>query len=190
MSSLWTCLGMWNCGWVFVSGEGAEWWVTGCLCLWIGSFCLWIGVSVWGKSGTEGDWVFVPIMDWMFVTMDWRFVTVDWEFCVWRFGVRVKFFQLDLRPGALLFNAGFKEQVFSPKPWKKIWRRSVLSFTKKTQIRTFKSVNDVTEPKARLLLITSYKLLTGYKSVYNFRKPWFPKAWNWLYPVNSFLTGN
>jgi len=32
--------------------------------------------------------------------------------------------------GALLFNAGCNEQVLSPKPWKKFWRRSVLSFEK------------------------------------------------------------
>jgi len=31
--------------------------------------------------------------------------------------------------------------------------------------------NDVTEPKARLLLITSSKLLIGFKSVSNFWKP-------------------
>jgi len=40
----------------------------------------------------------------------------------------------------LLFNAGCTEQVvFFPKPWKKNWCRSVLSFSKKTQKRTFKS---------------------------------------------------
>jgi len=33
----------------------------------------------------------------------------------------------------LLFNAGSKEHVFSPKPWKKNWFRSVLSFSRKTQ---------------------------------------------------------
>jgi len=32
----------------------------------------------------------------------------------------------------LLFNAGCNEQVFSPKPWKKIWHRSVFSFSRKT----------------------------------------------------------
>jgi len=39
----------------------------------------------------------------------------------------------DQRPGALLFNAGCNEQVFSFKPWKIIWRRFVLSFSRKTQ---------------------------------------------------------
>jgi len=31
----------------------------------------------------------------------------------------------------VLFTKGCNEQVFSPEPWKKIWRRSVLSFSKK-----------------------------------------------------------
>jgi len=30
----------------------------------------------------------------------------------------------------LLFNAGCNEQVLSPKPWKLIWRKSVLSFSR------------------------------------------------------------
>jgi len=38
-----------------------------------------------------------------------------------------------LRPDALLFNAGCDEQMFSPKPRKKFGRRSVLSFSRKTQ---------------------------------------------------------
>jgi len=33
----------------------------------------------------------------------------------------------------MLFNADCNEQVFSPQPWKKIWRRFVLSFSRKTQ---------------------------------------------------------
>jgi len=36
----------------------------------------------------------------------------------------------------LLFNAGYNEQVLSPKPWNKIWCKSVLSFSRK---RTFNS---------------------------------------------------
>jgi len=38
------------------------------------------------------------------------------------------------KPGAVCFNAD--KQVFSPKPCKKFWRRSVLSFSRKTQKRT------------------------------------------------------
>jgi len=38
------------------------------------------------------------------------------------------------RPGALLFNADCNEKVFSPKPWKKFWRKSVLSFSRKTHL--------------------------------------------------------
>jgi len=39
----------------------------------------------------------------------------------------------------LLFNADHNEQVFSPKPRKKNWHRSVLSFSRKRQKRTFNS---------------------------------------------------
>jgi len=49
--------------------------------------------------------------------------------------------------GALLFNAGCNEQVFSPE---KIWHKSVLTFLKKMQKNTHLiSKNDVNQPKAR-----------------------------------------
>jgi len=54
--------------------------------------------------------------------------------------------------GAVLFNTGCNEQVFSPKCWKKNWRRLVLSFSRKTQkTHTLIPKNDVNEPKARRL---------------------------------------
>jgi len=53
------------------------------------------------------------------------------------------------RPSVLLFTAGCNEHVFSPNPWKKIWRRFVLSFSRKMHTLILK--NDVTKPKARLL---------------------------------------
>jgi len=55
-------------------------------------------------------------------------------------------------PGALLFNAGWNEQVVSLKPEKKL-HRSVLSFSRKTQKMHayFIFENDVTESKARRL---------------------------------------
>jgi len=61
---------------------------------------------------------------------------------------------------------------------------------RKTQKCTLKSEKWCHRAKGLATLITSYKLLTGYKSISNFRKPWFPKAWNWLHPVNSRLTDN
>jgi len=38
-----------------------------------------------------------------------------------------------LNASAVLFNEGYNEQKFCPKLWKKIWRRSVLSLSRKTQ---------------------------------------------------------
>jgi len=37
----------------------------------------------------------------------------------------------------MLFNAGCNKQVFSSKPWKNFWCRSILSFSRKTH--TFNS---------------------------------------------------
>jgi len=37
----------------------------------------------------------------------------------------------NLKVGCIAFQSGCNEQVFSSKSWKKIWRRSVLSFSKK-----------------------------------------------------------
>jgi len=37
-----------------------------------------------------------------------------------------------MKHSAVFFNAGCNEQLFSPKPWK-YWRRSVLSFSRRTQ---------------------------------------------------------
>jgi len=46
---------------------------------------------------------------------------------------------LPLKRGAEFFNAGCIEQVFSLKSWKKIWRRSVLSFSRKRNYAYFNS---------------------------------------------------
>jgi len=45
----------------------------------------------------------------------------------------LKCLKMILKTGCMLFNARCNEQVFSPKPWKKNWRRFVLSFSRKTQ---------------------------------------------------------
>jgi len=37
------------------------------------------------------------------------------------------------RPVVVFFTAGYNGQAFTPKPWKNIWRRSILSFLRKTQ---------------------------------------------------------
>jgi len=42
-----------------------------------------------------------------------------------------------LKAGCIAFQCSCNEQVFYPKPWKKIWLRSVLSFSRRTQKRTF-----------------------------------------------------
>jgi len=51
----------------------------------------------------------------------------------------------------LLFNAGCKKQVFSPKPRKKWAQIRLVVFEKKAKKHTLIPKNDVTEPKARLL---------------------------------------
>jgi len=64
----------------------------------------------------------------------------------------------NLKVGAVLFNASCNELVFSPKSWKKFWRRSVLSFSRKTRNAHFNSekwCHRTEGEKARLLLITS-----------------------------------
>jgi len=45
----------------------------------------------------------------------------------------------DLKFGAVFFNADCNEQMFSPKSWKKNWRRSVLSFREYTKTVHFNS---------------------------------------------------
>jgi len=59
---------------------------------------------------------------------------VNLIFPTWFTGVDNHIYFLTKRSGALLFNAGCNEQVFS-KSWKKIWHRSVLSFS-----RTWKKI--------------------------------------------------
>jgi len=45
----------------------------------------------------------------------------------------------------VLFYTGYNKQVFSSKPWKKNWRRSVLTFSRKMHILIPKNV--ITESK-------------------------------------------
>jgi len=54
------------------------------------------------------------------------------------------------RPGAEFFNAGCKEQVFSPKPRKKLTQIHLVIFRKMQKPHTLNPKNDITEPKARL----------------------------------------
>jgi len=49
----------------------------------------------------------------------------------------------------MLFNAGCNKQVFAPKFWKKIWRRSVLSISRKTQ-KTHSLIPKMASPSRRL----------------------------------------
>jgi len=53
----------------------------------------------------------------------------------------------------MLFNAGCKQQVFSPKPWKKFGADPSCRFWKKKTQKTHTLIpkNDVTDPKAKLL---------------------------------------
>jgi len=56
-----------------------------------------------------------------------------------------------LKPGAVFFNAGCNDQVFSPKPSKKFDADPFYRFREKCKKRTINPENDVTEPKTRLL---------------------------------------
>jgi len=50
----------------------------------------------------------------------------------------------------LLFNAGCNEQVFSPKPRKKLAQIRLVVFEKNIKNALLIPKNDITEPKARL----------------------------------------
>jgi len=67
--------------------------------------------------------------------------------------------------------------VFSPNLWKKIGRRSVLSFSRKTKNAPLFPKNDVTEPKAsysnnQLKTVNSLKVSFKASGNHGFRKPW------------------
>jgi len=51
----------------------------------------------------------------------------------------------------LLFNAGYNEQVFSPKPLKKFGADPSCRLGEKRKNAPLNPKNDVTEPKSRLL---------------------------------------
>jgi len=53
----------------------------------------------------------------------------------------------------VLFNAGYNEQVFSPKSWKikRLAQNRLIVFEKNKKNAHINSENDVTEPKVRLL---------------------------------------
>jgi len=81
----------------------------------------------------------------------------------------------------LLFNASYNKQVFSPKLLKKIWHRSVLSFSRKTQkplTPTHSNSEKMTSPSRRLgysnnqLKVSQLKVQFRKPFDYNgFRKP-------------------
>jgi len=63
------------------------------------------------------------------------------------------------RLGAGLFNAGCNEQVFSPKPWKKIRADPSCRFPEKRKKRTLQ-LRKITSPSRRLLLVSGSLKLT------------------------------
>jgi len=62
------------------------------------------------------------------------------------------------KSGAMHFNAGCNNQMFSPKPRKKFSKKSVKKNTKSVPLIP---INDVIELKARLFLLPVKKLLIG-----------------------------